>query len=481
MKKLIITIGLLGTIFSCSDDYYESLNQDPTLPTDVPANFLVTAATVSLFDQMVTPNVNLNASRFLAQYWTETTYIDEANFDLNGRNITGRHWTEMYGDVLFDLEDAKNKVESYPLTSTYSQQTKDNQLAIIDLLQVYAWHQLVDTFGNIPYSEAFQGLENPIPAFDDAATIYDDLLSRVSADISMLNLSGNGFDNDPIYNGNISAWRKFAGSLKLKIGMQLADVNPAKAQAAATEAITTGVFTSNADNFSLAYQSTTPNVNPLYDDLVLSGRSDFVGANTIIDIMNAKNDPRRPVYFKENMGSGVFIGGVYGGEENTFGNSSQIGALFHESTLPGTLLEYSEVEFLLAEAVERGFGVGGSAESHYNAAILASMEFWGVDAGMADNYLSSPGVAYGTAPGTWQQKIAVQFWIAMYNRGFEGWTVWRKFDYPELNLPAFSENPIPTRYTYPVSEQTINPDNYDQAAEAIGGDEQTTKLFWDVH
>jgi len=100
---------------------------------------------------------------------------------------------------------------------------------------------------------------------------------------------------------------------------------------------------------------------------------------------------------------------------------------------------------------------------------------------MADNYLSSPGVAYGTAPGTWQQKIAVQFWIAMYNRGFEGWTVWRKFDYPELNLPAFSENPIPTRYTYPVSEQTINPDNYDQAAEAIGGDEQTTKLFWDVH
>src|SRR5690606_10626703 len=152
MKKLIIAFGLLGTIFSCSDDYYESLNQDPTLPSDVTADFLVNAATVALFDQMITPNQNLNAARFMGQYWTQTTYVDESNYNLNERNITGQHWTRIYTNVLFDLEDAKGKVESRDLTSTYTQATKDNQLANIEVIQVFTWQQMVDTDRRITYS-----------------------------------------------------------------------------------------------------------------------------------------------------------------------------------------------------------------------------------------------------------------------------------------------------------------------------------------
>src|SRR5690606_2468966 len=123
MKKLIIALSLLGAIVSCSDDYYESLNENPTLPADVPAEFLVNAATVALFDQMITPNQNLNAARFMGQYWTQTTYVDESNYNLNERNITGQHWTRIYTNVLFDLEDAKRKVQTYQTSSTYSQET----------------------------------------------------------------------------------------------------------------------------------------------------------------------------------------------------------------------------------------------------------------------------------------------------------------------------------------------------------------------
>jgi hypothetical protein len=69
----------------------------------------------------------------------------------------------------------------------------------------------------------------------------------------------------------------------------------------------------------------------------------------------------------------------------------------------------------------------------------------------------------------------------MYNRGFEGWAVWRKYDAPIFNIPGDSGNPVPTRYTYPVNEQNLNPTNWEAASSAIGVDDQTTKLFWDVN
>ena len=99
------------------------------------------------------------------------------------------------------------------------------------------------------------------------------------------------------------------------------------------------------------------------------------------------------------------------------------------------LFDYAEVEFLLAEAVERGFTVGGTAEGHYDNAITASIEDWGGTTADATAYLANPKVAYTTAVGTWKQKIGIQSWIGYYNRGFEAWTQWRKLDYPRLLAP----------------------------------------------
>src|SRR5690606_15251867 len=168
------------------------------------------------------------------------------------RDIPGNHWNELYSDVLYNLEDAKSKIEND--VSILDEQLRANQLAIADILQVYAWQILVDTFGNVPYSEALQGLDNITPAYDDAATIYADLISRLSADIEALDESSGGFgDNDLIYGYNITAWRKFAASLKLRIGVNLIDTNASLANSTISSAISTGVFTSNADNFVIYY------------------------------------------------------------------------------------------------------------------------------------------------------------------------------------------------------------------------------------
>ena len=142
---------------------------------------------------------------------------------------------------------------------------------------------------------------------------------------------------------------------------------------------------------------------------------------------------------------------------------------------------YAEVEFLLAEAVERGFDVGGTAEEHYNKAITASILDWGGTVEEAAAYLADPRVAYATAEGDWKQKIGMQSWIAYYNRGFEAWTQFRRLDYPLLVAPPDALSALPIRLTYPIEEQTLNGTNWEAAGTAIGGDAVDTQLFWDVN
>ncbi|HPF96156.1 MAG: SusD/RagB family nutrient-binding outer membrane lipoprotein [Mangrovimonas sp.] len=475
MKKVFITVFSLVLLSSCmTDEKYENYNRDPKNPTQVEADFLFNDATKSLVDQMTSTNVNTNIYRLLAQYWTETTYTDEANYDFNTRNIPQNHWSEMYRDVLLDLTDAQNIVMS---DSDLSDADKTVRVAQAEVLIIYTWQQMVDTFGDIPYTEALDANAYPLPAYDDAETIYTDLLSRIDEAISGLNGSGSGFDIDNLYFGDVDAWKKFAVSLKLRLGIRLSDYNAAVAQSTVESAYSAGVFSSNSDNASFEYLGTS-NPNPLWTDLVQSGRSDFVAANTVVDFMNGLSDPRRPLYFAENLGAGTYDGGPYG-DNNSFDSYTHVGDIMHEPTTPACLIDYAEVSFYLAEAAARGWSVGGTAEQHYVNGITASFDYWG--ASDLASYLANPSVAYATAPGDWRTKIGNQFWLAMYNRGFEGWTVWRKFNTPSFNLPAISEMPVPTRYTYPINEQNLNEDNWMAGSTAIGGDEQTTKLFWDVN
>lgn len=475
MKKYLILLSSVLIIGCASDEKYDSLNRDPNGLSEASAEGLFVSSTKTLFDRMESTNVNSNIFRLLSQYWTETTYIDEANYDLNTRNIPANHFNIIYRDVLFDLKDAKSKVSN------------PNQIAMISVLEVYAWQVLVDTFGDVPYSEALQLNANPTPKYDDAKTIYQDLITRINAAIAGFSTStAAGFTSaDKIYGGDISKWLKFANSLKLKLAMRIADVTSlaALSQSTAQSAVDPsngGVITSNADNATLAYEANATNANPLWFDLVQSGRSDFVIANTVADYMNTLVDPRRPFYFDDNLGAGVYTGGPYG-DNNAFSSYTHIGDIMHTQDFRGVLMDASEVHFMLAEAAERGYSVGGTTESHYNAGITACMEDWGVASADITTYLANPAVAYTTATGTWKQKIGFQYWLAMYNRGFEGWYVYRKFDAPTMNVAASSGLPVPVRFTYPLSEQTLNGSNYEAAAAAIGGDLMTTKLFWDVN
>lgn len=468
---------MAATVIACSDDLSD-VNVDTKSPTEVPADVLFSNATKNLFDQMVSTNVNTNIFKMVAQYWTETTYTDEANFDLITRDVNGSLWRAMYRDVLKDLDEAKKIINERPDASITPEQTQ-NRLAMIGILEVYAWHVLVDTFGDIPYSQALDST-NDTPAYDDDAAIYTDLVTRLDAAIGQLTSGAGGFGAgaDFIYNGDADKWAKFGNSLKLRLASRYFDVDAAKATSMVTEALAAGVFTSADDNATIQYQGAAPNTNPIWEDLVQSGRKDFVATKTLVDAMNDLEDPRRDDFFAQNQGEGVYIGGEYGANGNTHGNSTIYSARFEDPTLEGVILDYSEVEFLIAEAAARGL-VGEDAAAHYNAAVTASIVYWGGTAAEASAYLAKSGVAFDAA--NWEERIGVQKWIALYNRGFEAWVTWRRLDVPELPNAAQSDTPVPLRFTYPRDEADLNLANMTAAGSAIGGDELATPVFWDVN
>lgn len=473
MKNILAFITIF-LVISCTGNL-EDLNENVKDPINVPGESLFTGAQKNLFDQLVSTNVNYNVFRLFAQYWTETTYTDESNYDLVTRTIPEQHWTVLYKDVLKDLDEAAKIIEATELLPTDDPVEKANKMEIIEILNVFTYCVLVETFGDVPYSEALD-IEILLPKYDDGFTIYKDLLIRLDAAMNNLDPAHGSFGvEDNMYQGNVAQWIKFANSLKLRMGMLLSDVDNALAKST-VESAAPNVFTSNEDNAAITYFTAPPNTNPLYIDLVASGRKDFVAANTLVNAMNDFNDPRRPYYF--TLKDGVYIGGDYG-ESNAFGNFSHIADAIQDPTFEGTILDYSEVEFLLAEAVERGFSVGGTAASHYNAGITASILYWGGTESDATTYLAQPEVAYLTAIGDYKQKLGVQSWIALYNRGYAAWLQWRKFDYPQLVAPPDAVSEIPVRYTYPIVEQTLNKSEWSAASAAIGGDNVATKLFWD--
>ena len=460
-------------IIGCKKDL-STLNIDTKRPPIVPAPTLFSYATKSLSDSLSSANVNTNVFRFTVSHWAMAVYQDEAQYDFSTRNIPQRWWTTMYTSVLQNLKNASDIINA---DVALSESEKANKLAIVDMMQVYAYSILVNTFGNVPYTEALNSTVF-FPKYDDAKTISLDLLKRLNNDLNKLNAAAKGFsaNEDLIYKGNVAQWLKFGNSLKMRLGMVLADVDNATAKAA-VESADAGAISSAADNALFTYLLASPNQNPLYVDIVTGGRSDYIAANDLMSKLVALSDPRKAQFFGTNN-AGQYAGGIVG-KVNTFTDFSRPNEKVYAANAANVFIDYAETEFLRAEAIERGYAVSGTAATHYNNAVTASIIYWGGTPAEATAYLAQPAVNYVTAAGTWKEKIGTQKWIALYSRPYDGWVELRRLDFPKISTPVGAKSGFPNRLPYPNNEQQLNGTNYTAAAAAIGGDKVETKLFWD--
>lgn len=472
MKNYYIIL-VITLFFSCSGDL-EDMNVDIKNATEAPAETFFNNAMKNLSDRLSSVTYGATGSpweisRLFVQQMSSVTYNEGTTYYVSFT------WDDVYMGILNNLQQSKTIIEAEESDLS----TSANRLAIIEIATVYTYAKLVESFGDVPYSQALD-VDIISPEFDKDETIYADLIARLTTAVGNLNEAQGAWDQDILYGGNVTSWKKFGSSLLFQMGMRVIDADTALGTQAITAALP-NVFTSNEDIAEIEMLASQPNTSDLYVDIAVGNRRDLVGCEPFVNYLNDLDDPRRTVFFQEVDGTdGVYLGSPSGLTVSYF-DFSRFGTLFYEPTTPVILLDYATVEFLLAEAAERGIGGVADAAGHYEEAIRASFDYYGLGDG-ADTYLANPDVAYATAPGTWQEKIGMQKWVALFNQGLEAWTEYRRLDYPILEAPPQSFVPtVPVRNVYPISEQTLNRANYESAAASVGGDLLTTKLFWDIN
>ena len=485
IKYTAVIVALILTVTQCKLPD----NVNPKAATVVPVETLFTNAEVALINQIDNNSVNLNTSRLYIQYWQQTTYFDESRYLMIDRQIPDGYIREFYRDALRDFKEARDIVSAPDYGADPG--SRANKIAVIDILMAYGYQACIDHFGDLPFSESLQAETITQPVYDDAAEVYNALINNLKTAVNTLgNDAGNGSwgGADVMYGGDDGLWKKFGATLLLRMGMRLADVNPAASKDAVTAAMNAGVYTDMSEAGYLFYNGVTPHVNDIYDSYINDGRKDYLPTNTIIDLMTDLNDPRIGLYFTkvDTAGNGneadfVYLGAVAGLDgAQSYQLFSQFQDVFFEPTFPAMIIDYIEAEFLLAEAAARGgYGVSDAA-GHYDNAIRSSIIWWGGTEAEAAAYLASDKVAYSDAK--WKELIGTQKWLAYYNRGIEAWSEWKRLDYPQLNVPeGMVYGDIPLRFVYPYNEPLQNEANLNAAiAKMTGGDKTSSPVFWDV-
>jgi len=263
--------------------------------------------------------------------------------------------------------------------------------------------------------------------------------------------------------------------------MVVANVNPGSVSARIAEVAGEPLVTENQYEANVDYTSTAGNQNPLWTLINQFGPTDdngnpvnnfYGGATTMVDFMNANNDPRRNSYFDlatttDDMGDTVDLN-IYKGQELgqfTFDSISPVTLRNIRPDSPDRYITASEINFNLAEAALLGY-ITGDANTFYQAGIRASMDYYdnipGTEISQVDKdaYIASPrGSIAADSQADALRKIHEEIWLSDFNRGLEGWTDWRRNKVPDLVEVEGSIFPgeFIRRYRVPLSEQSSNP------------------------
>ena len=467
--KILSVCAALAAIMACGD--LTSINQNPNGPPDATPPSILPSVIQNVVGGVNGVNsLNIRGGGLWVQYYSEIQYRDEDKYIV--RSGTSGGWGFYNGGV----EDAQRMMQKGEAANA------PNWTAVGRVLKSYMFSVMTDAMGDLPYTQALKGDTILHPVYDSQQSIYDSLFANLAQANSEFDFRAvaTGFPTgDLLYRGSMAKWQKFANSLRLRLAMHLTKVDPAKAQAEAAAAVSAGVFASNADNATLLYLASSPNRNPIYNDA--RGRDDYGMSKTFVDSLKSWADPRLPVFAQLNEDTIVanrtyqgLSNGLNDGEGPNLFYISRIGAFWRETpNAPMDLLTYSEVQFLEAEAAERGW-IPGSAATFYNNAIRASFNQYGItDTTVINAYLAQPRVAY-TPGATGLTQIAYQKWVSLFMQGMESWTEVRRTQIPAL-IPgpravfgAGIATKIPERLPYDDQEGVLNAANVAAAVAAQG-------------
>lgn len=499
-KKILGAIlPALLLIAGCKKDYLE-VNTDPNRVTDdnITPELLFQQAAVTTGIRMVGGQAGAEGGKTDLQFaynWvgymsgtgdfaidgTETTYNIDFSFADNS-------WKRDYA-LLFSLDQVKTKALE-----------KNNKIlaGAAMILSAKRFQEMVDTYGDIPYSQAFKVTQYKTPAYDKAVDIYNALQSGLDTAISYMKTpSSLAFQTADIVNhGDAEKWIKFANTLKLRLLIRQSEVSGLNPAAEITKIINEGNVLGAGESVGVnpGYSNSQNKQSPFYGNYGFSTTGNIVAAGFaaneyIVNILLATEDARIERFFTDVSGS--FIGCQYGlsAGNPTGPQSSYFGPGLNRSAEQDQWLMPSfESLFFKAEAIARGW-MQGDAKQAFEDAITESFVWLGVQdaAAQAQDYIANHDIANWANAGTTVAEkvrfIAVQKYIALTCIDpLESW-----LDISRLNMledksyisvnPGRLQDKLPVRLLYPQSEYITNAEN----VLKLGTINQfTSKIFWQL-
>ncbi len=480
MKKISILILIAAAFTACSKDYLD-VNSTPNNPTTVPPSTILPNTTIG----MAFANANdLNRAASVLVQHTAGVANQVAAYDVFALDgAFDNQWNfEIYNGCINNLQIL---IDQHSATSpAYS--------GIAKIEMAYVFSIATDLWGDIPYSQAGQGLKYETPRFDKVEDIYKgnttlgitSLFDLVKSGIADLNKTSNllrpSTTDDRIYGGDLAKWKRAANTLLMKFALQISNKEPALAKSTIESVLASpdGYINANNLDFEVPFGSSVGNRNPIFDFNNVNRTGDMMLSRRLLDLVRPTAPTPNPA---DMLNDTVRLAKFFTKPNNTFvgfvnGSTAAAPALATRSKyntyLLGTvggeapirLLTNFQAQFILAEAVLR-FGVTSSisVDSFYREGIRASMAKVGMTTAEIANYFATnPAVV--NLSGTNDQKlkqIITQKYIAWIGNGIEAYNDYRRTGYPQLVLPlnAIGDNPnvIPTRLPYAPAELARNP------------------------
>lgn len=375
-----------------------------------------------------------------AQYWTQSSvsnqYRDFDSYNVNQSDLNAR-FNEVFSGALND----------YHFVIQKAQETEDWHYFLMGtVMKAYTYQIMVDLYDTLPYDEAFQGVDNLTPAYEDGYQIYQKLIAELD---NALALQASAAPVDPgmsksldvVFNFNMDNWVRFANTLKLKLFLRMVYAQPAEAEAGITQLYDSGAQFLESDAALDIFEGTQDKSNPFYEFNFrrLNTTTNLRASITFLSYLQANADPRIGSYFTTTSGASTYSGNHQGDYDNPDPDLANISVAKATAVDPVHFISEAESYFLQAEARERYYG-GDGAQELYDKGVAAAFEQYGLDDRASEFTEAGGAYAYPTT-GDFESKleaIIVQKWASFPgSHALEGFIEKNRTGYPRTS-PVYS-------------------------------------------
>ncbi len=462
---------------------FDDINTNPNAPIEVSSALLLPQIERDMMNSLLSETWGIG--NIVIQHTAKNQFVNEDRYLWGELN-------NIWNNVFDNMRDVQNIIVQSDANG------EKNYKGVALVLKSWMFSLATDAYGDIPYSQATQAKTGQnLPAYDSQEQIYNGILADLKTANELLGTSSELVAGDVIFKGDVTKWKKLANSLRIRALMRISrkrDVS-ADLKAIVDNPTANPIFESVADNAVFSYAAASPDQFPLHSSRIGSF-NEFRASKTLMDTLKSLGDTRIPIFFRPTPGT---IGGAnpeYIGIPNGLNDvealqfnggpqfQSTIGTLYYEqavstqglSIAKGVVMTYAELQFLLAEAAEKGL-ILGTAKTYYENGVSGSFAFYGLT--IPADYLTRAQTSYEGSSSEKLAKIGFQKWISLYFQGLEAWFDWRRTGIPALKAGPSNQNNnlIPVRFRYPIIEQALNAKSYNDAVGRQGADDLNTKMW----